>query len=208
MSSNIFIKFKDVVPLADWLEFCRQHDIEYSPNTVGQETFYKGSSQLSVRPYGTLSSDRDGRPKWETARPPEMITHLDASTYFAGDLESLAEVAEAVITAFPCSVEYSPELGHLLVNCPISYEIAEPNDIVSTDFPEAWEKSNDEYSAEVRAGRAIISPDEQNWKLEISGVKRGTFTDLDSAFAFASRAYWDFWLGPRPDDMPRSVTRG
>lgn len=198
MSSSLTLTFTNEVRLDDWMDFCREHGISYRQNTIGQSTFYGGSTQISLSPDGTIEEDEMGRPIWETARPPSSIKEACVSTYFCGDLVSVGEVINEIASRFSCTASGAPELAHLILDIPQTYQIYEADEFISTDFVDAWSFSEGAYSATVQAGDARVTPAGENWVVELSGVKRGTFVDLNQAFAFASRAYWDWWYGERP----------
>jgi hypothetical protein len=199
MSSSAYLTFVEPISLQDWMLFCEEHDIRYRPNTIGQSTFYGGSTQITATPEGTLQHDENGMPIWSTATPPSVISELTVSTFFHGDLDSVGATINAIAERFPCSASSAPELSHLLVDVPQTHEIDELNDFISTDFVEGWTFLDDIYTAKVPAGNAMISKSNTHWTATISGVKRGTFVDLNHAFAFAGRASWDWWYGSRPD---------
>ncbi len=122
------------------------------------------------------------------------------STYFCGDLDLVGQVINEIALRFPCTASGSPELDHLILDVPQTYEIYASEGFISTDFVEAWQFSEGSYSATVKAGDAHISQSGANWTVELAGVKRGTFVDLNQAFAFASRADWNWWYGKRPSE--------
>lgn len=210
MSSNAYLTFFKPISLNDWYVFCEENGIRYSPNTMGQSTFYQGTTQISAEPYGTVEEDERGYPIWSTARPPEFLSRMTVGTFWHGDLNSVGTTINAIAARFKCRASCSPELSHLLVDIPQTHHIDELNDFISTDFPHAWMFQGDAYTASVQAGIARITQAGDNWTLEISGVKRGTFVDLNHAFAFASRASWDWWYGPRPDETTntQALTHG
>ena len=206
MSSSAYIKLTEPLSLDDWWKFCEENAIRYSPNTMGQSTFYQGSTQISAKPNGTVDEDERGYPVWSTATPPAFFSHMTVGTFLYGDLNSVGTVINAIASQFSCTASCDPELSHLLVDIPQTHDIDEQNDFISTDFPEAWTFQGDVYTASVQAGLAIIAKAEKGWAVEISGVKRGTFIDLNHAFAFAGRATWDWWYGPRPEEATDTKT--
>jgi hypothetical protein len=200
MSSSAYLKFKQDISLDDWSVFCEDNAIRYSPNTMGQSTFYQGSTQISAKPDGTVDDDERGYPVWSTAKPPAFISQMTVGTFFHGDLDSVGSTINSIASRFACTASSSPELSHLIVDVPQTHEIDELNDFISTDFPAAWSFKGDAYTASVPAGLATITKAGEHWAVDISGVKRGTFIDLNHAFAFAGRASWDWWYGPRPEE--------
>lgn len=206
MSSSAYLNFIEAISLSEWSDFCEENEIRFSPNTMGQSTFYLGSTQIGAQPYGTVDEDERGYPIWSTARPPEFISQMTVGTFFHGDLNSVGITINAIASRFKCTASCDPELAHLLVDVPQTHEIDELNDFISTDFPAAWMFQGDTYTAPVQAGLARITKAGDNWSVELSGVKRGTFIDLNHAFAFAGRASWDWWYGPRPDEPTDTKT--
>ncbi|TLX15986.1 hypothetical protein [Rhizobium sp. MHM7A] len=201
MSSAAYLKFKEEIPLTEWAAFCEEHSIRYSPNTVGQATFYGGSTEISVTPQGSVERDERNRPIWSTAQPPAFISRMTVGTFYQGDLGSVGSTINAIASRFPCTASCDPELAYLLVNVPQTHEIDEMNDFISTDFVEAWTFLDDAYTLSVPAGDARVTKSGENWAVELSGIKRGTFIDLNHAFAFAGRASWNWWYGPRPEEQ-------
>jgi hypothetical protein len=184
------------------MAFCKREGISYSPNTIGQSTFYAGSTEISLSPKGRVVTDKNGRPDWSTARPPEQIMKISVSTYFMGDLDPVGAVMNSIAAAFPCTATSAPELAHLIIEIPQTHDIEEAGEFMATDFKEGWMFVDEAFLAEVDAGSARITQADAFWKVEISGVDRGRFVDLNHAFAFAGRAYWEWWRGPRPEVMP------
>jgi hypothetical protein len=210
MSSTAYLTFVKPVAIDDWMAFCVANEIVYRPNVYGQSTFQSASTQISTSPNGSVQTDVDGRPDWSTARPPAQITKMDVGTFFMGDLTSVGDVLQKIADAFPCTVSSAPELAHLLVKVPQTHEIDELNDFMSTDFMSTdfvagWAFADGVYNATVEAGDAMVSQDGELWKVEISGVDRGRFIDLNHAFAFASRADWNWWGGLRPAEQTETL---
>jgi hypothetical protein len=200
MSSTAYLTFIEPIAIDDWMAFCFANEIAFRPNVIGQSTFYSTSTQISASPVGSVQTDAHGRPDWSTARPPALITKMDVGTFFMGDLTSVGDVLQRIADAFPCTASSAPELAHLLVRVPQTHDIDELDDFLSTDFVAGWVFADGIYSATVEAGLARISQDDKLWKVEVSGVDRGRFIDLNHAFAFAGRADWNWWGGPRPSD--------
>lgn len=205
MSSAAYLTFIEPVAIADWMAFCFANEIVYRPNVVGQSTFQSASTQISASPNGSVQTDVDGRPDWSTARPPAQITKITVGTFFMGDLTSVGDVLQKIADTFSCTASSDPELAHLLVKVPQTHEIDDLNDFMSTDFVAGWAFADGVYNATVEAGDAMISQDGKLWKVEISGIDRGRFTDLNHAFAFASRADWRWWGGPRPAEQTETL---
>jgi hypothetical protein len=202
MSSSATLTLINPIKCDEWMAFCESKGISYSPNTVGQSTFYSASTEISLSPHGSVRKDASGRPDWSTAKPPEEISKISVSTYFMGDLGPVGEVLNSIAIAFPCTVSSAPELAHLAIELPQTHDIEEIGGYMSTDFVEAWTFADGVYEAIVDAGPTKITQAGALWKVEISGVDRGRFIDLNHAFAFAGRAYWNWWYGPRPDVVP------
>lgn len=49
MSSAVYISFPSMVEINAWKAFCEDHGIDFSPNTVGQNTFYQNQVQISLK---------------------------------------------------------------------------------------------------------------------------------------------------------------
>lgn len=111
MSSAVHIELKEVLPIDDWLEFCKKHGIVFSPRTIGQNTFYKDQVQVMLDGRGYLyinPQTREG--DFENAKPPDSITEICVSSYFLSNLPEIAEVAKSIIMEYPCSFEENEEL--------------------------------------------------------------------------------------------------
>lgn len=100
MSSAAYLtidrKDYDPIPASEWLEFCAQHAIRYSPNTVGQNVFYADDVEITFGEYGTISKSPDGRPDFSTARPPDGAYDVTVSTFYDGNLEGVARMAALI----------------------------------------------------------------------------------------------------------------
>jgi len=119
MSSAIYLKFAEPVKLAEWLSFCQEHEIIYSPNTVGQNVFYHGGMGGTEITFGK-SNFKDlprlpsGSIDFSKATPCETASKINVSTFFMGSLSGVAKVAKEITARWPCEFECDPELADLM----------------------------------------------------------------------------------------------
>lgn len=106
MSSAITIRFKQPVDRADWLVFCQQHSIVYSPRTIGRNVFYKGGVQISFghEIYSELPCD---------TTPVEYADEIIVSTYWMGDLEAVVSVGLTIMRQWKAVGYRDPELRYI-----------------------------------------------------------------------------------------------
>lgn len=115
MSSEVNITLKEVLPIDDWLVFSKKHGIVFSPNTLGQSTFYKNQVEIALDGRGHLTTDpQTGKRDFENAKPPSSTTGIRVSSFFMSNLSEIAEVAKNIIMEYPCSFECDDELKSYL----------------------------------------------------------------------------------------------
>jgi hypothetical protein len=120
MSSAVTFKFERPVSVDDWTDFAAKNGIGYSPNTVGQNVFYGGTDRVVEIAFGEsnrneLPSLPNGMLNFDAARPPSEASKLRVSTFHMGDLEAVAQVANAVRERFGGEVASDPELETLIM---------------------------------------------------------------------------------------------
>ncbi len=117
MSSAVYIAAKQPISREEWLEFCKERSIEYSPNTVGQNIFYGGDSrqvEISFGSCGTVQTV-NGVSDFSTATPPESAAKVVVSSYIMSNLLDIARIADAIIRRWDCECECDPELAELML---------------------------------------------------------------------------------------------
>jgi hypothetical protein len=200
MSSSLGIVLDAPASIKGWAAFCEANGVVFSPNTVGQNVFYRGQVEVTLDKEG-LVRKKGGCPNWETAKPPDSFSGITVSSYVGRNLDGIGDLARAVLATFAGHLESaSPELEHAVIDLPRSFEIEQPEFLESTDHPDAWALDGRSMSARVAAGDAVIRTDGALPVLEIGGVRRGTFLTLDAAMAFAGRCDWAWWEGPAPEE--------
>lgn len=114
MSSAIYYEPATPIPLAEWEQFCAEHDVVYRPNTAGQNVFYAGQVEITFGgcgEHGTLDRS-DGTPMWDTARPPDRASKVTVSTYFMGSgMPAALCLATAMCRRWGGELHASPEFG-------------------------------------------------------------------------------------------------
>jgi hypothetical protein len=94
MSSAAFIEFEPGtkgIPITEWREFCDEHGIVHSPNTVGGNVFYANQVEVTFgRVLRVLNV--------ATPALPDHAHYLCFSTYFMG--EALPDVAALALAAW------------------------------------------------------------------------------------------------------------
>lgn len=115
MSSAAYLKLSKPIKRDEWLSFCEKTRIEFSPHTICQNVFYRGDTEIKLRPNdGILPRKTNGQPDFENAAPPEEATSITVSTFWMGNLEGVAEVVHAIQKQWPVEVEFDPELKSLI----------------------------------------------------------------------------------------------
>jgi hypothetical protein len=193
--------FDAPVAIDEWAQFCEKNLITFSPNTVGQNTFYSqsgtGQVEISLNEEGSVDKTATGY-RWETARPPLQFTGLTVSSYHGCNYAEIGNIARNIASVFPCLVSSSPELAHEIVDLDHKFDITDYDDCyLSTDFPEAWTRVGDTMTARVDGGLAKLDLGEKV-VFSLYGIKRATFRDVNTAIAYAGRCNWDWWYGDRP----------
>lgn len=103
MSSAIYIRAGQPIPLLKWDLFCTVNGLKYNPHVVGRNAFYYFDTQVLFGE-GTYKPELpelpDGQLDFSKARPPETAVRIVVSTYFMGNLKSVAEIAQRIIEEF------------------------------------------------------------------------------------------------------------
>ena len=102
MSSSIFITFTRPVYENAWKKFCKKNNIEYSPRTIGRNVYYSGG-------HGGVEISF-GNPNYDEEVHPTYADEIIVSTFFMGDLSSVAQVASKIIESFGGMWSASSEL--------------------------------------------------------------------------------------------------
>lgn len=115
MSSAINLSLRDPVSAADWLAFCEEHGIEYSPHTVGRNVFYSGGFGGVEIHFGEPSWDDlprlpDDAIDFSAARPPNQASDIRVSTFHMGNTAAVADVARKIARRWRCRSSCDPEL--------------------------------------------------------------------------------------------------
>lgn len=87
MSSAVYITLEENIDLQEWQNYCVLAGIDYSPNTIGGNVYYYKDVEIHFA-------------------PPEITV----STYWMGDLDSVARVAKKLIERFKGTYSCDPEL--------------------------------------------------------------------------------------------------
>ncbi len=116
MSSAIFINFTQPINLEDWMEFCKQYSIKYSPNTVGQNVFYRGNTEIQFgkRILEEHPKKVNGEIDFGKTIPRLEATRIVISTYWMGELEGVAETATLILGKWRGEFECDIELNGLM----------------------------------------------------------------------------------------------
>jgi hypothetical protein len=117
VSSCIYVTFDEDEGVTGeaWTEFCREHGIRYSPQTVGQNVFYAGDVEIHFGAKdGTAPTLRPGGGyDWDTAKPPDYAEEITFRTVYGHALERLAELARTFWLQFGGAVCAEETLRHL-----------------------------------------------------------------------------------------------
>lgn len=110
VSSAVDLKFRKEVPLKEWQEFCKHYGIIYSQNTMGGNYYYYHDTQ--IRFGKSVPNDTH---RWQENKPPEAAETICVSTYFMGNLESVALIAKAIAAKWKVlKSDPDPELRRLM----------------------------------------------------------------------------------------------
>jgi hypothetical protein len=117
MSSNIYFKFDRPIKLEDWWKFCEENGLEYWPNVIGRNAFYRGDVQVC---FGEANYEDlpeiDGQKDFSKASPHLTAYKIDVSTYWMGNLLGVSKVALAIKKQFGGEMEYSSEFEGLFLD--------------------------------------------------------------------------------------------
>ena len=119
MSSAVYLKFKKPVPLKEWLKFCPEYDIQYSPNTVGQNVFYYGgfggvqitfgeSNPVELPVIGDMIN-------FSKASPLSEASEITVSSFYGSNLDNIAFIAKKILVKWNGSFTCDDELMRHLI---------------------------------------------------------------------------------------------
>lgn len=115
MSSAVYISFPSMVEIDAWMTFCEDHDIQFSPNTVGQNTFYQNQVQISLKGQGTLPKlPSTGRYDFDNAKPPQRFDEVTVSSFYGSNLDAIASLAKAINAKWDGKFTADEELATLM----------------------------------------------------------------------------------------------
>lgn len=118
MSSAVYISLNEPIGLREWLELCRDEKLFFSPQTAGQNTFYRDQVEVIFgSDEGFAPKGKDGGFVWEDATPPARAFVITVSSYWGLNLSSIAALASAIAARWPSHVECAEELRHLFAPC-------------------------------------------------------------------------------------------
>lgn len=102
MSSDVTIRFPVPVSVGEWNAFCSDVGLEYRPSVIGRNFYYFRDVQVKF-----------GDPSGQDA-PPNSAIKVIVGTYWMGNLEGVARIANLVKRRFGGSMTYDPEFALLL----------------------------------------------------------------------------------------------
>ncbi|MCV9963677.1 hypothetical protein OIU34_17390 [Pararhizobium sp. BT-229] len=200
MSTYATVSFASPISIDVWMEFAFARDIRFSPNTIGQNTFYGGGAEISLEGKGSVEEGPDGRIDWSSARPPMSFQSISLKVLHGADIEVFVETVNAVYSELAgVAVTRNVELDSFLVGLPVVHPIDKHDDLLPTDMVEGWAFVDGGYEATVQSGNARIGRDGDLWNLHIDGILRAKSRELNDGFAFAGRCDWNWWHGERPE---------
>ncbi len=118
MSSAAYLEFSTPITAEQWAKFCQDHDVEFSPNTVGHNVFYwKGLGGVEIK-FGEfhVCEKRELGPfpmfnfvqyppimgsnihRWVS--PPATAKRITVSSFHGSNLTKIAQIASDIIEAF------------------------------------------------------------------------------------------------------------
>ncbi len=106
MSSAVYITFNIPILIEEWENFCKEHEIIFSPHTVGSNVFYRGKVQVVF-----------GNPTWKESIgfkqgefPEKCIQKaaegITVSSYWGTNLDKIAKVAKEIKTMWNPRIKY------------------------------------------------------------------------------------------------------
>lgn len=129
MSSAVHLKPNQPIPRDEWLAFCAEHGILFSPRMIGQNVFYASGREVEVAGVRTVMSDTeteitfgtpnfaavpkgaDGKMDITQIAPPESAQEITVSTYHGGKyLQAVADTALLILSRWPGGWKCDPEL--------------------------------------------------------------------------------------------------
>jgi hypothetical protein len=101
VSSAVYLSFKKSVPLKEWHKFCPKYDIVYSPNTIGQNTFYyAGHGGVQIK-FG--ESNFEDLPmigdmvNFSKATPFPEASEIVVSSFIGENLDKIAFISKKIL---------------------------------------------------------------------------------------------------------------
>ncbi|MBY3433253.1 hypothetical protein HFN89_03625 [Rhizobium laguerreae] len=206
MSIVATVDFAAPVKIEDWMTFAFARDIRFSPQTVGQNTFYGGGAEIRLDGEGTVKEAPDGRYDWASVKPPLSFSRISLKLLHGAGVETFVETIKAVYTDLGgLNVTRDVEMESFLVDLPLVSPIDKYDDLRPTDMVEGWVFVGDAYEAVVQSGTARIARDGDFWSLHVDGILRAKVRELNDGFAFAGRCDWRYWHGDSPERRPKQA---
>jgi hypothetical protein len=184
--------------------------IRFSPNTIGQNTFYGGGAEITLEGKGSVEEAANGTINWSSARPPMSFRSVSLKVLHGADIETFVDTVNSVYSKFESiAVNRDVELDSFLVDLPILYPIEKGDDLLPTDMVEGWAFVDSGYVASVQSGQAQVIRNDDLWCLHIDGILRAKTRELNDIFALAGRCDWNWWQGERPErKQPQAMLTG
>lgn len=187
------------VSIDHWMKLAFERDFRFSPQTIGQNTFYGGGAEITLGGEGTVERRADGSYDWMSAKPPLSFSRMTMTLRHGADIATFVETVKTVYDALEgVTVTRDVELESFLVDLPLVSAIDKYDDLRPTDMVEGWAFVDEGYEAAVQSGHARIASDGDLWSLHIDGVLRAKVRELNDGFAFAGRCDWRYWHGDMP----------
>lgn len=117
MSSAVYLFFTPPIPLEDWVVFCNEQDITYSPQTVGRNVFYAGDVEISFgdQNLAPLPQLPDGRLDFSAASPGSLASEITVSTFWMGKaIPDVARIAKLILGRWSGTMQCDPELTRFM----------------------------------------------------------------------------------------------
>lgn len=120
MSSSVNISYSQPITQSSWMAFCRSHDIEFSPRTVGQNVFYRGGLggvEIWFGPacHKEVPQKPDGSHDWDAVEPPRLALEIVVKSFYQRNLPLIAETTKDIQKDLGGSISsYDPELEFYL----------------------------------------------------------------------------------------------
>lgn len=114
MSPTISIMFENNISLNQWMNFCQDNDITFSPMSFGQNIFHRKGIEITLNKPGTLPLMADNEANYSFAKPPELFNGLLINLSFSSDVSLMVDIFDSITGKFGGNYTTSPGMQTIL----------------------------------------------------------------------------------------------